>query len=79
VSIEPKIHQSAYKHGISRDDILHVYRNYTHVHRLDDDTVALFGAGQSNNILEIIMVVTDEEDFIIHAMRMRKKFWSIYA
>ena len=44
-----------------------------------DDTVALFGGDRSNNILEIFMVITDDKDLIIHAMRMRRKFWSIYA
>ena len=79
MSSEPRIHQSAYKHGIAREDILHAYRNYTRVHRLDDETVALFGSDQSNNILEIILVISNQEDVIIHAMRIRKKFWSIYA
>jgi len=79
VSNEPRIHPSAFKHGISKDDILHAYRNYTRVHRMADDTIALFGSDCSNNILEIFIVLTDDSDLIIHAMRMRRKFWSIYA
>jgi len=79
VSSEPRIHPSAYKHGISREDILHAYRNYTRVHRMAEDTIALFGGDRSNNILEIFIVITEDGDLIIHAMRMRRKFWSIYA
>jgi len=44
VSAEPVIAPSARKHGISDEDILHVYANAIRVFELDDGFMMLIGA-----------------------------------
>ncbi|WP_419839600.1 hypothetical protein [Candidatus Poriferisodalis sp.] len=69
----PSVAASAYKHGISEEDILHAYRNpirlYYQHHR-----VLLVGGGWGGNILEIGVEECEERDVIIHAMPARDKF-----
>ncbi|MCY4516371.1 MAG: hypothetical protein OXB99_03935 [Acidimicrobiaceae bacterium] len=69
----PSVAASAYKHGISEEDILHAYRNPIRLY-YQDHRVLLVGGGWGGNILEIGVEEGEERDIIIHAMPARDKF-----
>ena len=71
--VDPVILESARKHGVHDDDILHAYRNPTRVFDLDDLTM-LIAAATDGHLLEIGVVEGDGIDFIVHAMTARNKF-----
>ena len=69
-----EIHPSARRHGIADDDILHAIENSMFVDDLgeDPDRWLVIGPDRAANLLEIIVLVTDEGDqLIIHAMSLR--------
>ena len=71
---EPRILQSAYKHGINQSDILHAYRNFIEVRTHAKDGLVYVGPGQNGNLLELGIVKIEQEWIIVHAMRLRKGF-----
>ena len=71
--MDPVILQSARKHGITDDDMLHAYRHPIRVFDLDDLTM-LVGADTASRFLEIGIANADGIDFIVHAMPARPKF-----
>lgn len=71
--MDPVILQSARKHGISDEDILHAYHHPIRVLRLDDLTM-LIGPDQSTRLLEIGVNTAEGVEFIVHAMLARPKF-----
>lgn len=71
--VDPVILDSARKHGIADDDMLHAYRNPTRVFDLDD-LIMLVGAGMDGGLLEVGVADADGIDFIVHAMSAREKF-----
>lgn len=74
VSVE--ILASARRHGISDDDIRHAVENSLAGGRSDDQTdfVMLVGPDQSGNLIEVGIVVTDDIEYVIHAMRARNQY-----
>lgn len=71
--MDPVIVASARKHGISDEDMLHVYRNPIRVFQVDD-LVMLIGGDESGRMLEVGVVAAEGIEFIIHAMPAREKF-----
>jgi len=67
---------SARRHGISDDDIRHAVENSLAGGRSDDETgfAMLVGPDQSGNLIEVGIVVTDEIEYAIHAMRARNHY-----
>ncbi len=65
--------QSARKHQISDDDMLHAYRHPIRVFDVDDLTV-LIGADSAGRLLEVGLAESDGIEFIVHAMPARAKF-----
>jgi hypothetical protein len=65
---------SAYKHGISKDDILHAYRNSIWSWQPDVEFRMLVGPRHDGDLIEV--GVSDRLDFpvIVHAMLARAKF-----
>jgi hypothetical protein len=64
---------SARKHGIADDEILHAYRNPIRVFEFDDLTM-LIGSDRAARMLEIGVAHAEGIDFIVHAMPARPKF-----
>lgn len=64
---------SARKHGISDNDMLHVYRNPIRVFQVDN-LVMLIGGDESGRMLEIGVAAAEGIEFIVHAMPARQKF-----
>ena len=71
--MDPVILESARKHGVSDEDILHAYRNPIRVFEVED-LVMLIGAAVDGNLLEIGVAVAEGVEFVVHAMPARQKF-----
>ncbi len=71
---EPIIAQSAFKHGLDEEDILHAYRNPVRAWDLGDGFTMLIGANQAAIVLEIGYTQGQTAIVIVHAMRARPKF-----
>jgi hypothetical protein len=70
-----EIHQTALKHGISDDDILHAIEFARFVARLDDQRLMHLGPDTAANMLEVVTLAIDDEiHLVIHAMKMRPKY-----
>jgi hypothetical protein len=74
VEFEPFIAPSALKHGISREDILHAYRNPIRIFELDENLYMIIGANQAAIILEVGVSINSNRQIIIHAMNARSRF-----
>jgi hypothetical protein len=74
VEFEPFIAPSALKHGISREDILHAYRNPIRIFELDENLYMIIGANQAAIILEVGVSINLNRQIIIHAMNARSRF-----
>ncbi len=74
VGSEPIIAESARKHGVSDEDILHAYRNPIRVFELDEGFTMVIGANHAAIIFEIGVVDGIEAPVVVHAMRAREKF-----
>lgn len=69
-----RIADSARKHGVDDDSMLHAVRNYVRVFELGE--VAMFiGPAEDGAMLEVGVVLDDEDPRIIHAMPARRRFW----
>ncbi len=71
---DPIIAESARKHGVSDDDILHAYANPIRVFDLDDGFTMIIGANAAAIVYEIGVVDGIPAPVIVHAMRAREKF-----
>ncbi len=65
--------QSARKHQISDDDMLHAYRHPIRVFDVDDLDM-LIGADTAGRMLEVGVAESEGIEFIVHAMPARAKF-----
>lgn len=65
--------ESARKHGISDDDMLHAYRNPIRVFELHD-LVMLIGGDEAGRLLEVGVAEAEGVEFIVHAMAARERF-----
>lgn len=70
---EPVIVQSARRHEIADDDMLHAFRNPIRIFELDE-LVMLVGADASGRLLEVGVVRSDGIELILHAMPARDRF-----
>lgn len=71
--MDPVILESARKHGISDDDMLHAYRKPIRVYVLDD-LVMLIGGDEAGRLLEVGVAEAEGLEFIVHAMPARERF-----
>jgi hypothetical protein len=69
------IHRSAQKHGATDDDIRHAIENAIVVADIDDGFVLYIGPDLVANLLEVIAMSEDDDDeLVIHAMPLRRKY-----
>lgn len=66
------IADSARRHGVADDDMLHALRNPLRVFDFDDDFTMTVGADRSGNLLEVGVVAGGT--LVVHAMPARAKF-----
>jgi hypothetical protein len=70
-----EILDSARKHGVADDDMLHAFRNHIRAFQTNDPEVTMYlGPARSGVFLEVGVVSDDEGEAIIHAMQARAKF-----
>ena len=74
MEFKPFIAPSALKHGISREDILHAYRNPIRIFELDENLYMIIGANRAAIILEVGVSINSNRQIIIHAMNARSRF-----
>ncbi len=74
MSLKPIIAESARKHGVSDEDMLHAYANPFRVFELDEGFTMVIGANHAAIIFEVGVVDGAEAPVIVHAMRAREKF-----
>ena len=70
----PLIVDSARKHGIADDDVLHAFTHPMSYEDLDDGFVMIIGPTRSALLLEIGVLDTDHGPVIVHAMTARRKY-----
>jgi hypothetical protein len=70
---DPVILQSARKHRVSDDEMMHAYRHPIRMFDLDDLTI-LIGPDPSGRLLEVGAATAEGTEFIVHAMPARAKF-----
>jgi hypothetical protein len=71
---QPIIADSARKHGVSDDDMLHAYNNLIRVFDLDEGFTLIIGSAIDAHLLEIGVIDGDLAPVIVHAMPARDKF-----
>ena len=73
-----RIGAPARKHGISDGDMLHAARTATRKVDMDEDLTMLIGPAHDGSPLEIgVLDWGGEDPVIIHAMRLRPKFYRL--
>lgn len=71
-----EIADSARKHGVSDEDMLHALRVPLRLVRQDDNRALCIGADTGGRLLEIVVLDPDsDQPAIIHAMPLRPKFY----
>jgi hypothetical protein len=74
VTIEPIIAESARRHGVRDEDMLHAYAQPIRVFELDNGLTMVIGANHAAIIFEVGVVDGESAPVIVHAMRAREKF-----
>jgi hypothetical protein len=75
-----RIGDPARRHGVADDDIRHAVRNAMRRVAMADDLVMLIGPATDGSLLEIGVLDIDGDDpVVIHAMRLRHKFFKFLA
>lgn len=73
-----RISESARKHGVDEEDIVHAWENAIRYVEYDydgDGRLLVIGADRHGRMLELVAVPADEPTRIIHADRLRPKFY----
>ncbi len=73
-----EVAESARRHGIDDADILHAIRTpFRYIEQEYDGELRLLilGADRSGRLLEIVLVPAEDPQRVIHADRMRAKFY----
>lgn len=73
-----RVTDSAFKHGIAEADILHAYANAVRLVEIEqdgEDRIIVIGPDRAGNGLELVAMPADDADRIIHADRLRPKFY----
>jgi hypothetical protein len=71
---QPRIVESARKHGVSDETILHAFNNPILVEDFDEGMTMFIGPNRAGNLYEIGVVGTDEGPMVVHAMKAQRKY-----
>ncbi len=71
---EPIVADSALKHGITAQAILHAFRSPIRAYDLGDDLTMLIGPAPDAVLLEVGVVSGADGPVVVHAMRARQHF-----
>lgn len=67
-----EVRPSAHKHGVSDDNIRHAIDAITRPEQ--PDFTMLIGPDTSARLLEVGVIETEDQDYVIHAMAARRKY-----
>lgn len=73
-----RLTDSAFKHGIAEADILHAFANavrLVEIEQYGEERLVVIGPDRAGNWLELVAMPAHEADRIIHADRLRPKFY----
>jgi hypothetical protein len=71
-----RVGEPARRHGVSDADIWHAVRTATRKIDMDDDLTMLIGPARDGAPLEVgVLDLTGDDPVVIHAMRLRPKFY----
>ena len=72
------IHESAYRHGLTDEEIRHAWDNAMGFYDIDIEHEPIkslcIGPDRAGNLLEVLYLQADDTDLIIHAMPLRPAF-----
>ena len=71
---QPRIVESARKHGVSDETILHAFNSPILIEDLDEGITMFIGPDHAGNFYEIGVVNTDGGPIVVHAMKARSKY-----
>jgi hypothetical protein len=71
---EPIVADSALKHGLAREAVLHAFRNPIRAYDVDDGFTLLIGPAPNSDLLELGVVSGTEGPVIVRAMRAQQRF-----
>ncbi len=75
-----EIHPSAYRHGLTDDDIRHAWNNALAFYDIDTehepDKILCIGPDTAGNLLELLYLQFEYDELVIHAMPLRPVFRS---
>lgn len=74
VLVEPRILDSARRHGVSDEAMLHALHHPIRVFDVDDDLTLFVGADIAGKLLEVGVADSDEGPIIVHAMKARPQY-----
>jgi hypothetical protein len=71
-----EIADSARRHGVADDDMLHGIRNFIADVSVGqpEDRILFIGPARNGQLLEIVVIDPDDNPAIVHAMKLRTKF-----
>ncbi|MCC5579686.1 hypothetical protein IMZ11_29065 [Microtetraspora sp. AC03309] len=75
-----EVHKSALKHGVDADDVVHAATRFLVAYSLSGEgdegpgRELRLGPDRAGNLLETVVLLLDEAELVIHAMRMRAKY-----
>jgi hypothetical protein len=74
--IEPVVLDSARKHGVTDEDMVHAWRNAIRIFEVGDGMTMFIGAGRDGTLLEVGVVRPRGTGWtlIAHAMRARARY-----
>lgn len=70
--------ESAFRHGIAEADIMHAYTNAVRLIEIEqhgEERLIVIGPDRAGNWLELVAMPADGANRIIHADRLRPKFY----
>jgi hypothetical protein len=72
--IQVEIWLSARRHGVGEEDIVHAFENSITWLEVDDDPFRylLAGPDRSGNLIDLVIVATEDVELLIHAMPLRR-------
>lgn len=73
-----RVTESAFRHGVAEADIMHAFRNavrFVEVEQNGEERLIVIGPDRSGNWLELVAMPAEAADRIIHADRLRPKFY----
>ena len=80
MEVNVEFNEAAFRHNISREDILHAFQHYIYDGPLDEleDKYIRLGVNRAGNLLELMYnEVDDHTDIIFHAMRCRSIYYHL--